>query len=412
MTRETGSGSGSRYPYATNAIWVSVAMVAFVVLTPMLVGVTSSRVLDDLGISVTGLGVATTAFWVTTAISAFVLAPYADRWGWRFAGAVGLALTALAQVFLGLLNFNFVTFMLLMVLSGVAYGLVTPTSNLAVVRDVPERRRGLAIGAKQAAAPLAGVVAGAVAPMVILMLGWRWVFVFAGLLTAIAAMITALSPAKVEEPTSARQRRRGSGRSTRGLLVLAFAGALATVPVSVLSTFSVLTLETSGLSLSASGYIVAVASLIALSMRLAGGIWIDRTGSDGLSSAALLVAIGAVSTLAMATGQLWLVIAGTILAFSAGWGWPGLLLVGILRRFGAEAARATGRFQVGTAVGAAVGPMIYVSATAVAGGGAHGMGWAAVSVVTVPAVVLILWARKAMGPSEPLHVALDQAGGD
>ena len=140
------------------------------------------------------------------------------------------------------------------------------------------------------------------------------------------------------------------------LMPVAIAGALATVPVAAVTVFAVLTLERAGLSLALAGIVIAVASIAALGTRIWGGILIDRSGGDGMLSAAVLVFFGMLGVFAMASDTPGLVIAGTVLAFSAGWGWPGLLLVGLLRYAPNAAAKVTGRFQVGTALGAGIRP--------------------------------------------------------
>lgn len=401
MSATFSGGARRAFPHSTRTIWMTVAMVAAVVLTPMLIGVTSSRMMDDLDMTVASLGLGTALFWSATAVSALVIAPLGDRWGWRAAGAVGLGFTALVQLGLGVCNVSALTYCVLMAAAGLGYGLVTPASNVAVVREVSPGRRGLAIGAKQAAAPLAGILAGALGPLVVFAFGWSWVFILGAAVTGCAAVLVGISPGQEStRGASGDQPRPGRSRIS-GLFTVAAAGALATMPVSVLSTYAVLTLEAAGFSLGAAGTVVAVASGVALATRLAGGLWIDRTGSDGMHSAAMLVAVGAVGTLAMASNAAWLVVAGTIVAFSAGWGWPGLILVGILREAGFAAAKATGRFQVGTAIGAASGPVVYVVATDIGG---QSVGWLAVSILTLPAIPLIIAARKALQGNRPRQV--------
>lgn len=385
------------YPHAGRAMLISVAMVALVVLTPLLVGMVSPRMIGDLGMPVSLLGVGSTVFWVATALSAYFVAPLADRWGWPRAGAAGLGLTALVQVGLGFANGSFLTYCVWMALAGLGYGLVTPTSNLTVVRDVPPGRRGIAVGAKQAAAPLAGLIAGAVAPAIVLGLGWRWAFLVAAVVTAIAAVSTAATPTRGRVGPVAAP----GVRAPRdyGILLVAVAGAFATVPIGVLSVYSALTLVEAGLRLPLAGGVVAGASIVALLTRLAGGLWIDRTGGDGMRSAAVLVTIGAAGMVAMSSGVTVLVVMGTVVAFSAGWGWPGLLLVGVLRHARGPAARASGRFQVGTAVGAAAGPVLFALGTAATGG--LGVGWLIVGLLTLPAVPVILLAQRRFRRAAP-----------
>jgi MFS family permease len=393
MIVQRSGGGSSVYRHSTRTIWAASSMIAFVVLIPLMIGVTSSKLMDDIGVSAFGIGLAMAVFWAVTAVSAWLLAPLADRLGWRLAGAAGLGATAAVQLVLGALDVNTWGFVLLMAAAGLAYGLVTPASNVAVVSDVSPGRRGLAIGAKQAAAPLAGLVAGAAVPVIVLWWDWRWAYIVGALLTAAAALVVAASPSSLarergEEAAAPRSRPRGGG-----LALLAVGGALATVPVSALSTYAVMTLEATGLTLSGAGLVVAVASALSVVARLLGGTLVDRTGTDGLLPASVLIAIGASGALLMTSGDLAAVVAGAVIAFSAGWAWPGLVLVGILRASPGAAGRATGRFQVGTALGATAGPMLYVLAASALG--TH-LGWLVVAVFTAAAVPCILLGKRTL----------------
>ena len=134
------------FPHAGRAMGMAVAMIALVVATPMATGVVSARMITDLGMSEAELGQGTSLFWLATACSALLVAPQADRIGWPRAAGVGLAVTAVAQFGLGVLNHSAGSYFVWMVIAGIAYGLVTPASNLTVVQDIPPGRRGLGGG--------------------------------------------------------------------------------------------------------------------------------------------------------------------------------------------------------------------------------------------------------------------------
>jgi MFS family permease len=372
------------FPHAGRAMGMAVAMIALVVATPMATGVVSARMITDLGMSEAELGQGTSLFWLATACSALLVAPQADRIGWPRAAGIGLAATAVAQFGLGVLNHTAGSYFVWMVIAGIAYGLVTPASNLTVVQDIPPGRRGLAVGTKQAAAPLAGMFTGLTAPVLIPLLGWQSVFIAAAAMTAVGAVVSFTSSTRrMLEPGI-----RGGVTAGWWLMPVAVAGALATVPVAAVTVFAVLTLERAGLSLALAGIVIAAASIAALGTRIWGGILIDRSGGDGMLSAAVLVFFGTLGVFGMASDAPALVVAGTVLAFSAGWGWPGLLLVGLLRYAPNAAAKVTGRFQVGTALGAASGPAIYILS------GGNEAGWLAIALVTLPAIPLIILTRR------------------
>ena len=61
-------------------------------------------------------------------------------------------------------------------------------SNLTLSRSVPAHRLGLSFGVKQAAIPLATLLAGAAVPAVALTVGWRWAYVIASGLAVLALL--------------------------------------------------------------------------------------------------------------------------------------------------------------------------------------------------------------------------------
>ncbi|MFD2351343.1 hypothetical protein ACFSTC_21480 [Nonomuraea ferruginea] len=75
-----------------------------------------------------------------------------DRAGWRRAALAGLAVSLVSQ--LGVATSGSVAALLAwLVVAGAGYGVVAPASNLVVVREIPARLRGTALGAKQSATP-------------------------------------------------------------------------------------------------------------------------------------------------------------------------------------------------------------------------------------------------------------------
>ncbi|MGO4384435.1 MFS transporter [Specibacter sp. RAF43] len=385
------------FPHARRAVVAAITMLAAAVLTPVLVGLTSLQFRDDLGVGDGALGIAASCFWLATAASAFFIAPWADRWGWRVAAALGLATTAVAQVGLGTGNNSFWTLVGWLVLAGLAYGLITPTTNVILVAEVSPGRRGLTMGAKQAAAPLAGLLAGVAVPVIAIGVGWRWAYVLAAVVSVTALVVTVTSRARTIRFNPAAVYDRAPAGDNRGIALLAVAGALATIPVGAITAYAALSLQSSGLSSVHVGYVIAIASIASLLTRFLGGWWADRNGSDGLLPATRLILLGCVGMFTMATGQPLLAVIGTILTFSAGWGWPGLVLIGLLRYTSAAAARATGRFQLGTALGAAAGPSLFALATL---WWSLEAAWVVVGIVTLPAAILIRMARRRLVVSE------------
>ena len=59
---------------------------------------------------------------------------------------------------------------------GLANAVSHPAANLSLAREVPAGRQGLSFGIKQAAIPVATLLAGLAVPTIAVTLGWRWAF--------------------------------------------------------------------------------------------------------------------------------------------------------------------------------------------------------------------------------------------
>ncbi len=61
----------------------------------------------------------------------------------------------------------------------------------------------------------------------------------------------------------------------------------------------------------------------------------------------------------LASGVEALLVVGVLLAFGAGWGWPGLFNFAVVKSNPGAPAAATGVTQTGASAGAALGPLIF-----------------------------------------------------
>jgi MFS family permease len=373
-------------------------MLTAVALTPLTVGLLVGQIRDDLELPAIQIGAVAAAQWVGSSLSAWLLAPYADAWGWRAASVTGLVLSAVGQLAAGLLSTSGPALIVALLVAGVGYGLVTPTSNVVVVAEVPPSRRGLVIGTKQAAPPLAGILAGAAAPALSVALGWRAAFLTLGLL-ALAAAAYCLWAARGSAPPS-RVPRSDVEPIPAGRMIL-LAGGLASLPIGAILAFTAISLESAGLGVGAAGLVVGAASAVSLATRIGGGWWADRTGVDGFVPAARLVLVGCGGLVLMSTGSLPLMLVGVFVSFGAGWGWPALLILGLLRRSPRAAAQVTGLLAIGAGAGAAAGPILL---SAVAGHWGDTAGWLSLAALASPAVWLIGRMRRA-DPAAPATTA-------
>jgi MFS family permease len=146
----------------------------------------------------------------------------------------------------------------------------------------------------------------------------------------------------------------------------------------------------SGLTPSQAGLLVGLASAGSILMRVLGGAAADRRGARHLPVVARNLAIGAVGICLVATGNPVLLVPGAVLAFSFGWGWPGLLMFAVVRMGRERPGLASTSVQAGAFLGGACGPAVFGVTVASAG---YRTAWLGVAAVMVLAAGLLLLAR-------------------
>src|SRR3712207_5507729 len=86
-----------------------------------------------------------------------------------------------------------------------------------------------------------------------------------------------------------------------------------------------------------------------------------------------------------------LLVLGTLLAFGAGWGWPGLFNFAVVKSNPGAPAAATGITQTGASGGAALGPLVFglvVEATS------YDAAWLVSGAIALAALAAILLGRR------------------
>jgi len=118
--------------------------------------------------------------------------------------------------------------------------------------------------------------------------------------------------------------------------------------------------------------------------------------ADGMSGGRLrlvagMLGAGVAGFVMLATGSPALVVPGVLLAFAAGWGWPGLFNFTVVKSNPGAPAAATGVTQTGASGGAAVGPVLFGVVVEAAG---YGAAWLFSGALALVALVAILAGRR------------------
>ncbi|MGA4839072.1 MFS transporter [Streptomyces sp. G45] len=172
---------------------------AFSMLQLFLLGALGPRLVDDLDVAPTTLGLTTTLGFGTAAALSPVGGRIVDRVGPRRALAALLLLSALALALIGTAPGPGLL-LAAVALGGVPQALANPATNKAILATVAPARRGAVTGVKQSGVQLGAFAAGLPLAALASWLGWRgavWTAAAAAALTA-AWSLRALPPPSVK----------------------------------------------------------------------------------------------------------------------------------------------------------------------------------------------------------------------
>jgi sugar phosphate permease len=341
---------------------------------------------DAYGLSLVQVGVVFDSVWIGGMLTLLPWGLLADRVGERLVLSSGLACCAAALVGAAYTS-SFGLLLVLLGLAGAAGASVNAASGRAVMLWFPTSERGLALGVRQTAIPLGGLVAALVLPALSLRAAF---LVLAGLSLAGAAFGAAVireleASEDVLEP-------RGLGvtlRDTR-LWLLCAGSSLYLVAQLAVTGFVVLFLhDQRGFSKGSAAGVLAGVQVLAAALRIGGGRWSDLVGSR--LRPLRLVGLASSVTLALAAALLSaptaLLVAAFVVAGGFAMAWNGLSFT--------AAAELAGRARSGAALGmqqtalAAMGAIVLPAFAAVVAASSWRVGFAVAAVFPLAGVQLL-----------------------
>ena len=334
---------------------LAIAAGAATVLPGFLVGVLALQIRADLDVSVGAVAAGVTVFFAAGAIGAGPGGRLAERVGALRAIRGCLLATAACLLVAAAVADSLGVFLTLLVLAGLANAVTQPAINLFMADQVPLHRQGLAFGVKQSAIPAAVLISGLALPIVALPFGWRPTFA----LCALGALAVAAVVGRATSRFVAPPQRPSAPRPSRKLVITAVGAALASSGPNALGAYLVASAVDAGIAEGAAGVLAASGSAASLLVRVVLGHRADRRGDYGFSTVVAMLAAGAIGFALLATGQPAPFVAGAIVAFAIGWGWPGLFNLAVVDLHREAPGAASGVSQTGIYVGAAAGPAAY-----------------------------------------------------
>jgi MFS family permease len=374
---------------------VAAAIVASI-LPVFLLGSLSFEIRSDLRYGEATAGLVLAAFFASSAVVSSGLGRWVDQVGPRRALTAALVGTLAVQLAVASAARAVAVVGVLAALGGVCNATAQLGANVFIARCLPADRQGLGFAIKQSAMPGAALIAGLALPSVALTFGWRWAFAVGALFTLVAlGAVRRRVPAPPVEEVAGPAGAVGAGQlqPITAFLAMAVAAAFATAAAITLGGFFVESAIDAGIRPATAGLVFSAGSVISIAARLAVGAAADRRPGDLLGVVAAMIAVGAIASVWFTWRSPVAHLIGVPLAFGAGWAWPGLFNLSVVRAAPEAPGRATGITQTGTYVGGAAGPVLF---GAVAENASFSAAWWLAALMGLGAAAAVLVGRVAL----------------
>jgi sugar phosphate permease len=300
---------------------------------------------EDFDLSLGQIGVVLAASWVGTTLTLFPWGLAADRFGERLVLATGMLGSALCLGAASLAS-SFSELVVWLGLVGAAGGAVNSASGRAVMQWFAADERGFALGVRQTAIPLGGLIGALFLPPIADAGGTQAAFLFMAALAAAGALAGALVLRGREVAEGIEASSIASTVADGRLWRLSFGSGLFLYAQIAVLGFGVLFLvDEHGLSGQSAALVFAGSQVLGALSRIGGGRWSDRLGARVVPLRLVGLGIVGVMTLTavVADGPAWLVVPVLLLAGGLTMAWNGLSFT--------AAAELAGALRSGVAIG-------------------------------------------------------------
>jgi MFS family permease len=343
-------------PSPRRATALGAATTVAYMLPVFLVGALAVPVTAELGFGDVGLGAAVAVYYAAMAAASVHLGRAVDRIGALRAMRVSAVAAAVATLGIAALARSWVVLAALLAVGGTAGALGQPSANRLLSRRVPAHRLATAFGLKQAAPPIASLLAGLSVPSIGVLLGWRAAFVAAGAVAVVLAVAVGPPTGTVRQAAAERDRRRLGDRPT--LLALGFGLGFAFAANSSILAFYVVAAVDAGTPEPRAGLYYALASLAAIVSRVVLGVAVDRWPIRPLLLCACLMAFGGVAAAGLAAPSATVMAAALPVALVGTWGFNSVFWFAAVSAYPEAPGRVTGVLAP-AALGGTLGPVAF-----------------------------------------------------
>jgi len=319
---------------------------------------------EEYGLSLGQIGALLSAAWLGAVVSLLPWGLAADRYGERVVLALGL-FGAAAFLAGAAEASSFETLFALLVLAGASGASVNSASGRAVMLWFAPSERGLALGIRQTAIPLGGLIVAIVVPGLAASGGSRAAFFFLAGLAALGGVVGLL----VIRGRDGTDELEGASvvailRDGRLWRLSLSSGLYLYAQVAVIG-FGVLFLhDDHGLDDQDAALVIAASQVLAVALRIGAGRWSDVVGSrvGPLRRVGLAVAGSLLLTALLAEGPLWALVPVLAVAGGLSMAWNGLSFTAAAELAGAARSGAAIGFQQSVLSGLGVlAPIVFAT---------------------------------------------------
>jgi MFS family permease len=321
---------------------------------------------EEYDLSLAQIGAVLAAEWVGALVTMLPWGIAADRFGERV--VLGLGLGGCAGFLAGAAYApDFESLVALLALAGAAGASVNSASGRAVMHWFGADERGLALGVRQTAVPLGGLLAALVVPHLSSSGDAASGFLFFAVLCAVGAIVGAVvirgrdsGEHELGQATLARTLR--DGRLWR---LAVGSGVYVYAQIAIIGFGVVFLHDEHGLSERDAALVIAAAQVLAVGLRIGTGRWSDVVGSRivPLRQVGVVVAGSLAVVAALAGGPLWLLVPFLALAGGLSMGWNALAFTTAAELAGPARSGAAIGFQQSVLSGIAIAAPIVFAAT-------------------------------------------------
>jgi sugar phosphate permease len=317
---------------------------------------------EEYGLSLGELGVLLASAWVGSTVTLLPWGLAADRYSERAVLALGL-LACAAFLLVAAYAPSFSVLLILLALAGAAGSSVNAASGRAVMHWFGPDELGLALGIRQTAIPVGGLVGALAVPPLAEAGGSEAAFLFLAALSAAGALAGAMLLRRREPGAGVEAASVARTLADARLWRLSLGSGMYLYAQLAVIGFAVVFLhDEHGLSDGKAALVVAASQVLAAALRISAGRWSDvvrsRVGPFRLVGLAIALSVGV--TAGLAGGPLWLLVPVLALAGGLSMAWNGLSLAAAAELAGARrSGAAIGFQQTVLGAGGVVAPVVF-----------------------------------------------------